>query len=80
MMTNIEYTVSLHVTVSFQTDATNLRYIWNVGVNCREDRTFSPQGKHSIHSNLLITSPLLSSHLYKKVTIFLFCHRKFHMN
>jgi hypothetical protein len=24
MMTNIEYTVSLHVTVSFQTDATNL--------------------------------------------------------
>ena len=33
-----------------------------------------------LQSNLCIRSPLLSSHLYLKVTIFLSFHRKFHMN
>ena len=31
-------------------------------------------------SNLLMQSPLLSSHLYWKITFFLSCHRQFHMN
>ena len=33
-----------------------------------------------IHKNLLMWSPLLSSHLYLKVTFFLYCHRKLNMN
>ena len=35
---------------------------------------------YSIQSNLPIWSPLLSSHLYLKVTLFLSCHRKYYMN
>jgi hypothetical protein len=72
-MTNIEYTVSLHVTVSFQTDETNLD-IFGISELIEKKEHFHRK------SNLLIRSPLLSSHLYKKVTIFLSCHRKFHMN
>ena len=34
----------------------------------------------NIQSNLPMWSPLLSSHLYWKVTFLLSCHRKFHMN
>ena len=36
--------------------------------------------KIKIHKNLLMWSPLLSSHLYLKVTFFLYCHRKLNMN
>ena len=35
---------------------------------------------NNIKSNLPMGSHLLCSHLYEKVTLFLSCHRKFHMN
>jgi hypothetical protein len=35
---------------------------------------------HYIQSNLHIWSPLLNNHLYQKITFFLSCHKKFHMN
>jgi hypothetical protein len=33
-----------------------------------------------VQSNLTMRSPLLSSHLYQKVTFFFSCHSKFHIN
>ena len=36
--------------------------------------------ENDIQSNLLMQSPLLSSHLYPKVKFFLSCHRTSHMN
>ena len=34
----------------------------------------------TVQSNMSMLSPLLSSHMYEKVTFFLSCDRKFHMN